>query len=544
MANGMGSLYVGVSGLQSANNAINTTSHNITNVNTTGYTRQQVVFNDSIYQNIGQNAVNKLQSGIGVDVQEVRRCRDEFLDNAYRQELGRKGFYESQYEVYTEIETQFGEMQGVKFQEIIDNLKGAVNELALNPTSNVARSALVQNAVAFIDRANEIHNSLKRYQSTLNTKIKNMVDRVNELGTKIRDYNLEIAKIEAGEEHANDIRDARDAALDELGGLVKIKYNEDAKGAIEIQVENTPFLVADNVLEMETKTIPGTDLVVPVWPFLEDKEVFALNVDISTDKNNDVGELKGILLARGGELPDYTALDDEEYYKNNIAPSAIMKTVATFDNLIHHIVTDINDVLCPEKDGKLDMDATSYGMDENRSVGVELFSRNYTDRYIKTRNAEGEIEYVRNDTNYFGLESLYTLENISVNPAVLENYARIPLTNKNGEESFDKAEQLLDLWKKQDMVLNPLTGNKETYSSYYNSMIYDIANTGQVMGNMASSEDAMSISLDNRRKEVAGVSSDEELTNLIKFQNAYNASSRYITVVSEMLEHLIERLGA
>ena len=544
MANGMGGLFVGVSGLQSAQNAINTTSHNISNVNTTGYTRQQVVFNDSSYHNIGQNAVKTLQSGIGVDVQEVRRCRDEFLDNSYRQELGRMGFYDSQYEVYTEIETQFGEMQGVKFQEIIDDFKGAINELALNPTSNVARSAVVQSAVAFIDRANEIHNSLKKYQSTLNTKIDNMVDRVNELGDKIREYNIKITKIETDGERANDLRDARDSALDELGGLVKINYKEDAKGAVDVTVENTPFLVSNNLFPMSTQVIPGTELVTPVWGFLDNKEVFALNVDISTDKNNDIGEMKGLLLARGGELPNYTALEDADYYKQVIEPSAIMKTIASFDNLIHNIVTDVNDVLCPEKDGKLDMDATSYGMDEGRSVGIELFSRNFTDRYIEIRNAEGELEYIRNDKNYFGSESLYTLENISVNPKVLENYARIPLTNKNGEESFEKAEQLLDLWKKQDMVLNPLAGNKETYSSYYNSMIYDIANTGQVMNNMARSEESMAQSLDNRRQEIAGVSSDEELTNLIKFQNAYNASSRYITVVSEMLEHLIERLGA
>ena len=127
---------------------------------------------------------------------------------------------------------------------------------------------------------------------------------------------------------------------------------------------------------------------------------------------------------------------------------------------------------------------------------------------------------------------------------MLANYGKIPLTSKNGEEAFEKAEELLDLWKKEELKLNPSGGDAENYSSYYNSFIYDIGNTGEFMNNMASSESAMAQSLDNRRQEVAGVSSDEELTNMIKFQNAYNASSRYITVVSEMLEHLIERLGA
>ncbi len=559
MANGMGGLYVGVSGLQSAQNAINTTAHNISNVNTTGYTRQQVVFGDSAYTKIGRNAVNTLQSGIGVDIQAVRRCRDEFLDKAYRQEIGRQGFYESQYEAVCEIESQFGEMQGVKFQEIVDNLKSSMNELALNPTSNVARSALVQSSVAFIDRANEIYNSLKKYQNTLNTKIASMVDRVNELGSTIQELNSQITKIEADGEKANDLRDQRDAALDELGALVKIDYGEDYKGQVEINVEGIPFLSSNSLLTMSTEVIEGTDMVKPVWDYMEKRDVFNLDVEISTEKNNDIGELKGLLLARGDGVPGYDALEDAQAYEKYIEPSVIMKTFAGFDNLVHAIITDINDVLCPDEDTErtittaegiqvtgifLDMEKTAYGMDDDRSVGVELFARDYTDRYIKLTGADGKTYYMRNDTNAFGNESKYTLGNVSVNTEVLANYGKIPLTSKNGEEAFEKAEELLDLWKKEELKLNPSGGDAENYSSYYNSFIYDIGNTGEFMNNMASSESAMAQSLDNRRQEVAGVSSDEELTNMIKFQNAYNASSRYITVVSEMLEHLIERLGA
>lgn len=559
MANGMGGLYVGVSGLQSAQNAINTTAHNISNVNTTGYTRQQVVFDDTGYHNIGMNAVGRLKTGLGVDIQEVRRCRDEFLDKAYRQEKGRQGFYESQYEVYAEIESQFGELQGVNFQAIMSDLKSSMTELALSPTSNVARAALVQSSVAFVDRANEIYNSLCKYQKTLNTKVGEIVDRINELGYTIDKLNNDILRIENNGERANDLRDERDSALDELGALVKMEYFQMDNGTIEVMIEGNLFVSDSGILTMDVETIEGTDLYKPVWNYMDKKDVFTLNLEISSEKNNDIGELKGLLLARGDGIPNYTVVDgDLEYYQRYIEPSAIMKTIAGFDKLINKMVTDINDILCPDETTQrtittangievtgtfLDMEKTSYGMDENKSVGVELFSRNYTDRYIEITGADGVTYYMRNDRNSFGNESLYRLGNISVNDDVLENYGRIPLTHKNGEEAFDKTEAMLDKWDDAQMVFDPSTAAQETYAGYYNAFIYDIGNTGGMCSNMVDSQVSMANGLDNRRQEVAGVSSDEELTNMIKFQNAYNASSRYITVVSEMLEHLINRLG-
>lgn len=559
MANGMGGLYVGVSGLQSAQNAINTTSHNITNVNTQGYTRQQVVFDDTGYSLVGRIPTNILKTGLGVDVQEVRRCRDEFLDKAYRQEIGRQGFYESQYEVLSEIETQFGELQGVNFQEVMTDLKSSITELALSPCSNVARSALVQSAVAFIDRANEIYNSIKDYQKTLNTKVGELVERINVLGNTVNDLNQEILRIESGNERANDLRDQRDSALDELGSLLKIDYHEEYDGTIEIYVEGMPFVSSNTVTPMGVVTIEGTDLVKPRWYGTFEKDVFALNVEISTDKNNDIGELKGLLLARGDGMPNYTVMENQQYYETYIKPSAIMNTVARFDKLVNRIVADINDVLCPDETEQrtvvtstgvsvtgtfLDMEKTAYGMDDNRSVGVELFARDFTDRYIEITGADGKTYYLRNDKNVFGNTSLYSLGNISVNVEVLGNYGKIPLTSKNGEESFVKTEELLDKWEAEVLQLEPSVFAKETYASYYNSFVYNIGNTGEMYNNMARSQADMAKGLDNRRLEVAGVSSDEELTNMIKFQNAYNASSRYITVVSEMLEHLINRLGA
>ena len=104
----MGSFYVGVSGLQTSQNALNTTAHNLSNIETEGYTRQQTLLEDRFYNTLGNASVSAKQTGLGVQYAEVRQVRDAFLDLSYREETGRKDFYEIAYETSTEIETMLG----------------------------------------------------------------------------------------------------------------------------------------------------------------------------------------------------------------------------------------------------------------------------------------------------------------------------------------------------------------------------------------------------------------------------------------------------
>lgn len=587
MAGGMAGLYIGVSGLKAAQTALNTTGHNLSNIDTQGYTRQQITYSTSKYFDIGQNSAGSLQYGIGVNVQDVRRVRDEFLDKAYRQENGRTAFYESQYTAVEEIETLFGEMEGVKFEDSINDLWSSINEVAKNPGSTVTRTALVQSAVAFINRANAIYDGLVSYQKMLNKKVSDTVNRINELGSTIDQLNKKINYIESSGEDANDYRDERDKALDELASYVKIEYWETADSKVNINLEGYPFLTGNSFFKMDVQTIGTTGLYEPVWPTMDNRSVFAFNEEFNSINNNDIGELKGMLLARGNTVVNYqdvpvepvredfasdaeydAAYDQYEsdvlYYNTNIDNSVILSTMAGFDKLINGIVEAVNNVLCPETtttgditttDGTvipagttiLNLDETAYGMD-GKTVGVELFSRRYTERYdVKEYvDANGETQkiYVRNDKNSFGNESLYTLGNLMVNDKVLQDYQNIPLSLKDGSEDFATAEKLIDIWEVKFAALNPDKYAKEDFQSFYNSLVSSIANTGEVLYNMQQYQESMANELDNKRQESIGVASDEELTNMIRFQNAYNAASRYISVVSEMMEHLVTALGS
>lgn len=644
MANGMAGLFIGTTGLKTAQTALNTTAHNLSNINTSGYTRQQVTFSDTQYVRV--NTSDKVSSpdyGLGVAVSEVRRIRDQFIDQAYRNENSRLGFYESQQKAIEEIEDQFGEMQGVTYESYLINLYNSVNELAKNPTSTVARSSLIQNATAFIEKSENVYKGLKDYQTTLNTQVKNMVDSINKLGDKIYTLNKKISKIEStGIEDANDLRDERDAAIDELSKYIDITYYENDSKEVIISAEGIPFVTMGELAKMDTRVVEGTNLVIPTWPGYE-RDVYDLGTEASNVDETDKGELKGLLIARGNMVVDYTVVPEapsssdydmstadgraayqeaynkyskaQEYYNTYIEPSAILSAMAGFDKLVNGIVEKINNILCPEKsevrnnpymatdgteiqadiytynsvsqqvlfdrygrevtgtdngDGTysfssgeklymsfggaevpvdsytysmLDMDKTGYGMDDDKTVGTELFSRKGTDRYIKTTDDSGKTIYIRNNLNETDYESLYKLGNLQINPEAAQNVGKIPLSTVQGKEDFDRAKELVDAWDEKFASLNPDTYAKSDFMTFYNNFIGEYATLGKALGNYVSNQTTMVDGYDNQRLQSEGVSSDEELEKMIKYQQAYNAASRYVNVVSEMLEHLVTSLG-
>lgn len=650
MANGMAGLFIGTTGLKTAQIALNATAHNLSNINTEGYTRQQVTFQDTVYMPVKTNdKVTTPVYGLGVGISEVRRIRDTFIDAAYRSENARLGFYESQYQAVNEIEDLFGEMQGVTYQTYLTDLYNSLNELTKNPTSTVARSSLIQTATAFVDKSEAIYEGLTNYQTTLNTEVRNMVATINDLGKKIFDYNKKITAIEAaGIEHANDLRDERDKAVDELSEYMDLDYYEGPNGEIIINAEGVPFVSLNEVAVMDTQYIQGTSLVEPTWP-VYDRVVFSAKAlaTASNATDTDKGKLKGLILARGNMVVDYTYVaerpdasnydltsadgidkynkdyeaysEKQEYYNTYIYPSQILSAMASFDYLVHGIVTALNDVLCPEitvetsgeimdangnaiqadmyyynnrsesvlynrfgaevegvknddgtytyesgeklynnsnGDGSgalpfdkieysfLDMEKTDYGMDSDRTVGVELFSRNNTQRYIKAKDANGEDVYIRNNLNDQKYESYYRLGNISINPKAAQNLALIPLSTKTDKEDLARANELIDTWDVRFGTFNIEEYSKATFNSYYNNFVGKFATWGDILDSYVNNQQNMVTGYDNQRTETMGVSSDEELQKMIKYQHAYNASSRYVNVVSEMLEHLVTSLGA
>lgn len=570
------SLQVGVSGLTASQNALNTTAHNLANVGTKGYTRQQVVMADFGYQKWGVNHISTLQTGLGVNIETVRQVRNMFYDKSYRTEVGRQGFYQTQYEAVQEVESMFGELEGVAFQDSLNDLWTSLQEVAKQPDAIEVRATLVQNAESFLERAQNIYKQLGEYQVNLNTQISDKVSRINEIAAGIHNLNKKISLYESnGTEHANDLRDERNNLLDELGGIINITYKENSNGVVTVMAEGSPLVSETGTYKMSVaKASASSDFLKPVWVEL-DRDVFNLDIPSSTEKNTDIGSLKGLLVARGSDKANYTdipvkpvktaAMTDADYnlaladyenkvaeYNKNVNVSVIMTAQAQFDQLIHGIVTAINDIFSPNKEVTiggvtytvLDTDKAPYGMDEpDYTQGQALFNRKSMDRYTETVIG-GDTYYVYNKEESSDIYSLFTISEIEINPQIKDNYSKLPLssTKENGEVDMETAKALTELWKQPFAALSPNSLAVSTFKDYYTNFTGELATRGDELNTISQNQAVMAQNIDDQRQSVMGVSSDEELTNLIKYQHAYNASSRFITVIDQMLEHIVTRL--
>ena len=564
MANGFGSLYVGASGLQNSQNALNTTANNLANVNTTGYVREQVRFAEKHYNKL-TNATPEIpmqQYGLGVSIGDVVHARDVFLDRAYRQETGRASFYETRYNAVAEVEDMFQELDGEEFKNSVTDFYVAFQELMKMPDDSTNQSLVVQKAELFLTRCTNLYTDLQNFQSNLNTQIKDAVAEINDIGNQIYDLNLQVQRVEVGGvETAMEVRDQRDTLLDELAKYGAINIREDQTGFVYVEFEGQTFVDDHTCYNIAMDTARGTGFVTPYWPQLSNvpandfTEVFRLDVEINSEFNNDIGKAKALMLARGDGYGHYQDLADEGSYKK-VEGSVVMETEAELDQLFHEMATAINDLLCPNievtsdiSDGGnvipagskiLDVANCSYGTD-GQLPPQELFSRIGCERYTKM-TINGTDYYVFNDENPADTSTQYILGSVRTNDALQEEVTRFPAFTKNGAVNRKLAEDLAALWDDTDMRLNPGDNYPCSYTNYYDKMISKLATDGSTYYSQQETTANAATSVDNQRTQVTGVSSDEELTKMIRYQSAYNAASRFFTVISEMTELIVTGL--
>ena len=545
-----GSLYTGASGIQTGQNALNTIAHNLANAGTVGYTRQQIALTDRNYNTLSVNpkaAANK-QVGLGVTYAEVRQVRDSFLDQTYRKEAGRSIFYEVSYNTLTEVETLLGELNGESFSNSIKNMWEAVQELSKEPASSVTQGLLIQRCCQFVEQANNVYSALSNYQDNLNQQVKGYVDKINSYANRLYDLNNSIIKIECGGvEKANDLRDERNQLLDELGKLGNITYAEDLDGGVSVKFEDHILVNRAQTFEIGVDTDPDTGFYTPYWQLdakklpqengtvkydISNCKLYDMTRVISTECDTDVGGLKATLLARGDHRANFTDLEDATEYNETISSSIIMNVQAEFDNLIHNIVTQMNGVLeeAAVKEG------APYLRNEDGTI-LQLFERISSDEY----DAAGDL--IREDLSPGNENTLFTIGNLVVNADLIKEPTRLGFIKNDSKEDFAVAVALQQVFEKKEYTLNPNVTTKSNLVDYYSNIVSQVANTGSVFKSVYENEQTTVASTDNARQQIVGVSDDEELNNMIKFQNAYNAASRYINVIDEMLEHILTTLG-
>lgn len=551
----MGSLYTGVSGLQTSSNALNTTAHNMSNLDTKGYTRQQVQQGTRNYVTHARYTnKNWIQTGLGVKYTRTRQERDAILDRNYRRESGRQAFYDISAATLEEIEYILGESnEGHEFSEALSGEQGlwaAVQELSNDPTASVNQNLFVTKAYEFITKAQKVYNSLCEYQDNMNKKVKTDVDLINKYAQEIEALNRAIVRIEGGPEHANDLRDRRNYILDELGKLGNIAYSEDISGYVSVRFEQVDLVKGSMVNEMCIYQDTQTGFYTPYWKMLakydkfdadgnpivskeniEGAEVYDLTQEISSLYNTDIGSLKSVLLARGDHRATHGELDnintdgkyEENWYHTHVEQSLVMNVQAEFDRLVHIITTKINSVLADgaKRATQLNPDST-YLRDENGDP-YQLF------KLVVDEDGSPETGW--------------TVGNIVINEELRQNPSLLSFRLDEHSEDKETMEALKKAFEETIYTLNPNVATPVCFHDYYKNLVSQLANNGAVFRAVQENQDVATDALLYAREQIVGVSSDEELTNMIMYQNAYNASSRYINVISEMLDHLLSTLG-
>ena len=136
-----------------------------------------------------------------------------------------------------------------------------------------------------------------------------------------------------------------------------------------------------------------------------------------------------------------------------------------------------------------------------------------------------------------------TVSNLMVGDMIKQSPSLLGFIKDDKKVDQETADELKNIFTQADYTLNPNVKTKTTFRDYYNNLISQVSNTGNVLKGISENQQQTVDSTLAAREQIVGVSADEEMSNMIMFQNAFNASSRYINVVSEMLEHILTTLG-
>lgn len=264
-------LSIGISAIFANQRALDVTGHNISNVNTQGYTRQMISNSASFYQKVGRSGNGKLmQLGHGVDVQEIRQYRDELLDKKFRRENTELGYWNSRFSSIEELQTVFIDDSTEGLQAVMNNFWNSWEQLSKPTGGIVARAMVKENAIAFIETVKNMDNLMVNFRKSKDKEIIENVDRVNVIAKRVAELNVEINKIEANGAIANDLRDERNLLIDELSGKTKIQVYEGTM--VNIAVEGR-MLVEGGRYE-QIGTVPDSNnngFVRLVWKGTNDK---------------------------------------------------------------------------------------------------------------------------------------------------------------------------------------------------------------------------------------------------------------------------------
>ncbi len=545
-------------GLLAQQLAIEVTGQNIANVETEGYSRQDVTFE----ANTPRHAIkygSMHQIGTGVRVAGIERAHDQFLFEQIMDEGDLTGSTEVKKDIFEQLEVLFNEGSGRSLNDALSSFFASVHDLATNARGLSERADLVSKAEHLASTFNQTGKQLYKIQRNIDSTIETEVVEINSLTTQIGKLNESIhANEPASQYKANDLRDNRDRLVKELSKKIDIQLIEESDNQISLTLKDgTALVLKDRVFKLSTSLNGDNDSF---------KDV---NIEYGSGLKNITSTITG------GELRGYLDMRDTEVKsalgKMNILSASFIQEF----NGIHRAGFGIDrssglDFFSPldvTVDHDVDNTGTAVVSMTNASpttVSVDEFeiaftgSNAFTLNNLTTNASSGTFTFTTGST--FNIKDGFAVtisgtaiagdkvtfsvsegaaSKMSVSSTITANTKKIAAgATTNG----DGGNALLMAGLQNKLVFNSVTlssgSGSYTFDEYYNAVVSTIGIESFSAQATLRQQEGIMLQLNSRRESISGVSIDEEMIKMIKFQQAYNASARMISVVDEMLDAL------
>jgi flagellar hook-associated protein 1 FlgK len=557
MGNIYGIMDIGVKALRAQQLALEVTSHNIANADTPGYTRQYAVMETTSPSSAGPAGF----LGTGVDVTAIERVYDSFTSAQINMETQSYGDAAAKYATLQTVEPVFNESANAGLGNALSEFFNAWESLSTNPAGILERQAVIEKGEQMAVALRGARNSLNLVREQTNQAISQTVDQINALTAEIASLNQEIYTLESAGTEANDIRDRRDHSIEQLAEKIGISTFETDNGMVTVAIQGGPVLVESGRQNSIAADVAGGSRV--------------LNFAGSGGKLDITGlvrsgRLGGLVSARDNHVQAYMdAIDDlaaavvvevnKLHFKgygldgstNNLffeAPSAL--TGADPKNtggasINGGSITDPSQLTSDEYEIRFTTPA-SYDV-INVITGTAVVSGaaytsggNITDvPGMTVAISDGGTGPAAGDRFSVGIDKEALTATISLASAVTAAPDKIAaaledpvLVSGPGDNRNALAISAL---QHSDIV----NGGSASVMEFYAALVGGVGHDLEQAGREEKFHDASLRQLVGLRDAVSGVSIDEEMVNLIKFQNGYAAGARLIKVGTELMDILV-----
>lgn len=595
-------LTIATSGLNAYQVALNTTANNISNVQTKGYTRQQAnrVASEALRVNAKYGS-----TGSGVTTTSITQIRNQYYDTKYWYNQSSVGLYETRLNYLLQIENHFIDDDKTKgFSTIFNTMFNALDTLKNNASSDSVRQQFIGSAQNFATYFNSVSSGLSEIQSSTNAEIKSTVMNINSIAEKIATLNKQINLIEVQGGYANELRDQRALLIDELSAIVPTEVSEvpvtdtkhpDATTGLNYYTVKIGGQVLVDTYDYNTLTCEAREqrinqsdidgLYEVKWAKTGNtfhagasymsgslKALFDIRdgnngenfkgtanatssteIEITNPSITSVNALtmpqEGVLTINGKEYTysGFTYQQDADgnitSYKFKLDKALTMEEMGKVNGKTASVGESVDSMGVPYYMSQMNEFIRAFAKEFNAILAKgEDLDENKTDYYsfFTGKDAVSGDEYV---CSGIGTDSYYNLTaaNFCVSNVVIKEAkylaTTVSITGTGGADSYDLVEELAKL--KSDVVL--FRGG--TADGFLKCIIADISVDAQESEIFRNNYANISETIENQRMSISGVDEDEEALNLIKFQNAYNLSSKMISVMAEVYDRLILETG-